>query len=117
YFHYLKDKTIPESIEFYRNRVRDLAVLNEKLGITGCYQNHAGNYIGASIWELFDLVNSTQNKHFGIQYDIRHAVVEGGLSWQNGLKLVKDRIATLALKDFRWEKADGKWKLINCPIG
>lgn len=118
YFHYLEDKTIPESVDHYRPRIRALAALNEKLGITGCYQNHAGhNYIGASIWELSDLVNSTPNRHMGIQYDIRHATVEGGLSWQSGLKLVRDRISMLALKDFRWEKVNNKWQVVNCPIG
>lgn len=117
YFHYLKDKTIPESVDYYRERIRALAALNEKLGITGCYQNHAGGYIGASIWELFDLVNSTPNKHMGIQYDIRHATVEGGLSWPTGLKLVRDRISMLALKDFRWEKVNDKWRVVDCPIG
>lgn len=31
--------------------------------------------------------------------------------------MIHQRIKTLALKDFRWEKIDGKWKLVNCPIG
>lgn len=117
YFHYLEGKSMPESIEYYRERVRKLAALNGKLGITGCYQNHAGGYIGAQVWELYQLVNGVRKEHFGLQYDIRHATVEGGLSWQNGLKLVQNNIATLALKDFRWEKVNNKWQVINCPIG
>lgn len=117
YFHYLKDKTMPESVDYYRQRVGQLAALNRKLGITGCYQNHAGNYMGASVWELFQLVRDVEKQDFGLQYDVRHAVVEGGLSWTNGLKLVRDKISTLALKDFRWEKTDGKWKVTDCPIG
>lgn len=117
YYHYLKEKSIPDSLIFFKDKIRTLASYNEKLGITGCYQNHAGNYIGSSIWELYDLISATNSNSLGVQYDIRHAVVEGGQNWQNGLKLIHQRIKTLALKDFRWEKIDGKWKLVNCPIG
>ena len=42
---------------------------------------------------------------------------EGGKSWETGLRLVKDRIKTLALKDFRWEKQNGIWNTINTPMG
>ncbi|MDX2445258.1 MAG: hypothetical protein QNK30_15795, partial [Bacteroidales bacterium] len=49
--------------------------------------------------------------------DIRHAVVEGGLSWENGLRLIHPNIKTIVLKDFKWGKLNGKWKAINTPIG
>lgn len=117
YFHYLKDKSIPESLAVAREKIKKLAGLNEKLRITGCYQNHAGNYIGSSVWELHYLLSATESGFLGTQFDIRHAVVEGGLNWPNALKLVQDRIATLAIKDFRWEKVNGKWKVVDCPVG
>ena len=53
----------------------------------------------------------------GLQYDIRHAVVEGGMSWQNGLRLVQPQIKTLAIKDFLWEKKNGEWNPLNVPLG
>ena len=117
YFRYLPDLTIPESLAVFQAKARALSELNEEFEITGCYQNHAGNYIGSTMWELYLLLNKVENKYLGIQYDIRHAVVEGGMSWQNGFRLVEPQISTLALKDFRWEKVDGQWKLVNCPIG
>lgn len=117
YFRYLPDLTIPESLAVFQAKAKALSELNEEFEITGCYQNHAGNYVGSTMWELYLLLNKVENKHLGIQYDIRHAVVEGGMSWQNGFRLVEPQISTLALKDFRWEKVDGQWKLINCPIG
>jgi L-ribulose-5-phosphate 3-epimerase len=53
----------------------------------------------------------------GIQYDIRHATVEGGLSWQNGLRLIQPFIKTIPIKDFKWEKINGEWKVEGTPIG
>jgi L-ribulose-5-phosphate 3-epimerase len=118
YFHYLNDKNIPESIQhFQQHQVEELNQLNEELGIIGSYQNHAGNYIGANIWELWELLKNVGQEHLGVQYDIRHAVVEGGLSWQNGLRLIEPFIKTLALKDFKWEKKNGSWRAQNTPIG
>ena len=58
-----------------------------------------------------------RDRFFGAQYDIRHAVAEGGRSWSNGVKLLKDQIKTIVLKDFKWGKVDGKWKIVNVPIG
>lgn len=117
YFHYLEGKSIPESIQHFQQITENLSELNKKLGIIGCYQNHAGNYMGASIWELWELLKSADPQHMGAQYDIRHAVVEGGYSWQNGLRLIRPFTQTLAIKDFIWEKNGGKWQAKNTPIG
>ena len=117
YYRYLKDKTIPDSIAHFRDEAKSLGKLNKKLGIVGCYQNHAGNYMGASIWELWDLLSIADENYMGAQYDIRHAVADGGLSWQNGLELIRPMIQTIALKDFVWAKEDGTWKARNVPIG
>ena len=83
----------------------------------GCYQNHSGTFVGASIWEIKKILGSADIDHFGIQYDIRHATVEGGLSWENGLRLIRPHIKTIVLKDFKWSQVNGKWKAVNTPIG
>lgn len=117
YFHYPEGKSIPASIQQFQQQVKDLSQLNKELGLIGCYQNHAGNLVGASIWELWDLLQMADEQHMGAQYDIRHAVVEGGLSWQNGLRLIQPHIKSLAIKDFKWEKKNGEWQVQNTPIG
>jgi sugar phosphate isomerase/epimerase len=117
YFRYLEGKSIPESIEHFQQVTNHLGQLNQTLGLTGCYQNHAGDYMGASIWELWALLKNADPQHMGAQYDIRHAVVEGGLSWQNGFRLIQPYAKTLAIKDFKWEKNNGKWQALNTPIG
>lgn len=117
YYRYPKDQSIPDAIADIRKDVNGLSVLNKKLNITGAYQNHAGLHVGAAIWEIWEMLQGVKNDNMGCQYDIRHASVEGGKSWPTGLKLIKTQIKSLVLKDYRWEKSNGKWNLINTPIG
>lgn len=117
WFKYHDDKSMIESLDFYKKKIKQLAELNEKFNITGCYQNHSGKKVGASFWEIYKILEEVNPKYFGVQYDIRHAIAEGGKSWENGLKLLKNQIQTIVLKDFKWGIINGKWKIINVPIG
>ena len=113
WFKYHKDKSMQESILIYQEKIKELGALNKQHGIIGCYQNHAGTKIGASYWEIKQLLEMVDTDYFGTQYDIRHAMVEGGLSWGNGLELLSKHIKTIVLKDYKWKKVDGKWKIEN----
>lgn len=117
WYPYPEDKTMPEAITAYTQKVKELGQLNKELGLTGCYQNHSGLLVGASLWELWQICQDADHDHMGVQYDIRHAVVEGGLSWRNGLRLVQSRIRSLTIKDFKWEQQNGVWKVKDTPIG
>jgi len=114
---YPEDRTIQESQELYSQQAKVLEVLNKDLGLIGCYQNHAGNHVGAPIWDLPPILSASKNENIGCQYDIRHAVVEGGSSWELGLRLIKPFIKSIVIKDFKWGIVDGKWKPVNTPLG
>ena len=114
---YPEDRTIAESQAIYGQEALELEELNKDLGIIGCYQNHAGNHVGAPIWDLLPILEATNNEYFGCQYDIRHAVVEGGSSWELGLRQIKPFIKSIVIKDFKWGKVDGKWQPVNTPLG
>ncbi len=114
---YPPEESIPDAIVQFKQALTDLSHLNRKLGITGCYQNHSGNLAGASIWELWEMLKNADHQNMGVQYDIRHAVVEGGMSWKNGLNLIHSHIKTLALKDCIWLKRNGAWIVENVPLG
>ncbi|WP_350288963.1 TIM barrel protein [uncultured Croceitalea sp.] len=114
---YPENRTITESQQLYGQQAARLEVLNKELGLIGCYQNHAGNHVGAPIWDLPPILGATNNKHIGVQYDIRHAVVEGGNSWELDLRQIKPFIKSIVIKDFKWGKVDGKWKPVNTPLG
>lgn len=117
WFKYKEGLSLEDSLDYYQEKVRQLGDLNKMHNIVGCYQNHSGTYIGASMWEVKKILETANPKYFGAQYDIRHAVAEGGQSWPNGVKLLKDQIKTIVLKDFKWGKVDGKWQIVNVPIG
>ncbi len=114
---YPEDRTIAESQAIYGQQAKELELLNKKLDIIGCYQNHAGKHVGAPIWDIPPILSATMNEHIGCQYDIRHAVVEGGSSWELGLRQIKPFIKSIVIKDFKWGKVNGQWKPVNTPLG
>lgn len=114
---YPENSTILESIDKYKLLFRSLEALNKKVGITGVYQNHAGLHVGAPIWDLQLLLAAADPNYLGCQYDIRHAVVEGGTCWELGLNLIQSHIKTIVIKDFKWGQENGQWKPINVPLG
>ena len=117
---YDEQKSIEENLARFNQTLGSLAILNQELGITGDYQNHAGfggHLLGSPVWDLAAVLDEISSAHMGCQYDIRHATVEGGTSWPLGLKRVAPHIHTLVLKDFKWGKKAGQWQIINTPIG
>lgn len=117
YLRYPKNGSIPEALEHYRGKVKELANFSYSLGIQCCYQNHNGTSVGSNVWEIWELLKDTDPEAMAAQYDIYHAVVEGGRSWPNGVRLLQDRISNIVLKDFRWEKIDGRWQVYKTPLG
>lgn len=117
WYRFIEEKTIPESIALFRNKMTGLSQLNKELGLTGCYQNHSGRMVGASVWEIWEMLKNSDARYSGTQYDIRHATVEGGLSWPTGFSLIRPTIKTIVLKDFMWEKKNGKWGATSTPLG
>lgn len=114
---YPEGKSIPEAMVQFKKTLAEISQLNRKRNITGCYQNHSGNLAGASIWELWEILKNSDQRNMGVQYDIRHAVVEGGMSWKNGLNLIHPHVKILAIKDCIWLKKNGSWVVENVPLG
>ena len=105
------------SLHQLRADIKELAALNQSLGLHGAIQNHAGPRVGGPLWDLFELLRDFDPRWIGVQYDIRHAVVEGGQSWPLALKLLAPWIRCTDLKDFKWEQSPGKAAIDNVPIG
>jgi len=117
-YRYTDDKSIISTLKETKPKIRDLAAMNKHYNIHGDYQNHAGSrYVGAPVWDLWELIKDLDPKHIGCQFDIRHATVEGGQAWPLHLKIISKWIKTLAIKDFYWEKQQNKWRAVNCPLG
>ncbi|WP_428304799.1 sugar phosphate isomerase/epimerase family protein [Lacipirellula sp.] len=103
WFKYADDRPIPAQLAGYRSQLLDLAALNRELGITGLWQNHSGEqYVGATIWDLHQLLQDVPKEEVAAAFDIRHATVEAGRSWPRLYQLIKPHIGALYMKDFAW---------------
>lgn len=117
WYAYPQDGSMPEALERLGQKVKELGALNKELGLTGYYQNHAGTLVGASVWEIAELLKHVDTRYMGVQYDIRHAMVEGFASWPNGLRRVQSQIRSLTIKDFKWQQQNGVWTVQDTPMG
>lgn len=114
YYRYDLNKPVAKQLEALKPVVKDLAALNRELGIQAVYQNHAGApYVGASIWDIHELLEDIPKEEIGIAFDIRHATVEGGKAWPVSWNLVQPHLGAVYIKDAKW---DGR-TLIDGPLG
>jgi len=118
YLNYDYSISIEKSIEKFHGILEALAEKNAKYQICGVYQNHAGTRLGGSIWDLLWALKGIDPNHLGCQFDVRHATFEGGRSWENDFRAIKDHIRTTVVKDFFWIKNDkGVWTNNNTLMG
>lgn len=114
WYRYNLQRPIQEQLNELRPKIAELVALNRELGLTALYQNHSGaEMVGAPLWDIYGLIKDFNPREIGLAYDIRHATVEGGLSWPIQFNLVKSHIGAVCVKDFVWE--GGKVK--NVPLG
>ena len=114
YYRYDLAKPVLPQLDNLKSSLRDLAVLNQELGLTAVYQNHSGaSNVGASIWDLMRLLEPISKDQIGVAFDIRHATVEGGLAWPVSWNLVQSHLQAVYVKDFVWEGRKPR----NVPLG
>jgi len=118
YVNFDDKKSMPENLDNIKRTFQNLEKINKEYGVTGNYQNHSGRRVGGPVWDLYHILKDCDPKHIGVQYDVRHATIEGGMSWPLGMKLLAPWIRTTDIKDFIWEKNEnGQWKVKNVPLG
>lgn len=112
------DQPILQTLQGHASQMQKLAELNDELGITGVYQNHSGGRVGGPVWDVWHVLKDIDPDLIGVQYDVRHATVEGGYSWPRGMELLTPWIGNLVFKDFIWKKNDkGEWRATSVPLG
>jgi L-ribulose-5-phosphate 3-epimerase len=117
WMNYDEKKSMTDNLDHFKSQMRKFETLNHKYKIRGDYQNHSGLSFGSPVWDLWMAIKDLDPEWVGSQFDIMHAQVEGGNSWQLGLKLLKSHIHTIDIKDFIWKKADTGWKTEVVPLG
>ena len=114
YFNYDLKRPIARQLNEWRPQFVDLAAMNKEFGIKAVYQNHAGNkQLGAALWDLREVLSGISTDEIAVAYDIRHATVEGGMSWPITFHMIRPHIDTVYVKDARW---NGK-RPENVPLG
>lgn len=114
WYRYDLRKPILPQLDEVAAKVRSLAQLTRELKMSAIYQNHSGaDIVGAAVWDIYGIIKSYDPKTIGMGFDIHHAIVEGGLSWQIQFKLIAPSLAAVYVKDFVWEKGEVK----DVPLG
>lgn len=114
YYRYDLQRPILPQLDEFTRQAEHLAELNRSLGITGLYQNHAGDrYLGAPLWDLRQMLSEISGGGIAAAYDVRHATVEGGMSWPLDWALIRPHVGAIYLKDFHWTEG----KVENVPLG
>lgn len=102
-------------------KLRELVEINKEYGVFAGIHNHSGFSLGATPWEVFEMVKQFDARWIGSNFDIGHATVEGGLGgWRSGFKLLasNSRLKMVSVKDIYWERRpNGGWALRYCPLG
>ncbi len=103
FYRYDPKRGVMDQLNEIRPRLRELAAFNRELGLTAVYQNHSGaDFVGAPVWDLHYLLDGIPVEQIGVAFDIRHAMIEGGLSWPLEYDLIKPSLGAVFAKDFEW---------------
>src|SRR3954471_20742634 len=110
------DATTPLKIQVakFHSMAKEFAAANKEIGIQAVYQIHCQpEMAGGLAWDLDMILGDIDPQWFGIAFDVRHVMVEAGLSWPNVIRLLAPRIAALCIKSFKWEGS----KPVDVPLG
>lgn len=116
---YKDGQPIPPQLDALKRDVAKLADLNRKYDVSAMYHTHSGMEVGAAIWDLWLVLKDQDPARVGVNYDLCHATIEGGLgAWVRSAQLVAPIMQGIAIKDFRWARnAKGDWVVQKCPLG
>lgn len=118
YWRYPQNGGIEQTLNQCRAQFRSLLELGKSYGVTAGLHNHSGAYFGCAVWDYRELLKEAVPAQAGYYFDPGHATIEGGAyGWRASLDLAVSRLKMSAIKDFYWEKRDGKWRVAWCPLG
>ncbi len=112
---YSKDGDVAKELAGFTEDLRTLTAVFEKFGMTAGYHNHSGaNNVGAPMWDIYEMARAIDNPHFGSNFDVGHAMVEGSYgAWRITARLIAPYVKMSSVKDFVWEGGKVRW----VPIG
>lgn len=116
YYQYAEGVSRLQRVRRFADDAARLAELNQRIGIVGVYQNHAGDrYLGNVIWDLAMLLERIDPTWLGVALDLRHLRAEIGVSWRAMVDLIQPHVVTVFAKNSTWVN-QGKPQLIGVPL-
>lgn len=101
-----------------RGAVEQLVALGKSYGIQAGFHNHSGDYVGFDVRDTREIMRGLDPAFVGYYFDACHATIEGGLAgWEIAMRIALKQVKLAAMKDFYWEKTNGKWDVRWCPMG
>jgi sugar phosphate isomerase/epimerase len=118
-FQWEEPTPVPERLAQLKAEAARLGELNRQHKLCAMYHNHSGTEVGASVWDLWEMLKDLDGRWLGVNYDFSHATIEGGLGgWISSFRLVSPMMKGIAIKDFSWGKnSRGVWQPQWCPLG
>jgi len=117
YWHY-QGKDVEKVLAAVKRDTEGLVALAREAGIVAGFHNHSGDFVGAPVWDIREIIGGIDPRWIGYYFDPCHAVAEGGFEgWLIALRMALPRLRMVALKDFYWEKRGGRWEMRMCPLG
>ncbi len=100
-----KQKLSGTPLSEIKAQLRELAALNQQLGLTGVIQNHSpsgrSTYVGGDLNEMFEIVKDFNPDQIGVAFDLGHALVVHGDDWPARFELLKPHIKLAYVKDVK----------------
>jgi sugar phosphate isomerase/epimerase len=104
-----KDVPVKKQLSEIKAQLKDLAALNQQIGITALVQNHSPSghtYIAGDLSQLEELVSDFDPAQIGAAFDIGHALIVHGDDWRGHFEKLKSHLKIAYVKD---AKRDGRW--------
>ncbi len=119
-FRYAANRPYAMQLDAMKVRIAKLAALNARYQACSMYHTESGvGQVGASIWTIYMLLKDFDPNQVGVNYDVGHATIEGGLGgWINSFEIIRPYLRGIVVKDFVWRKnSQGDWRPQWLPLG
>jgi sugar phosphate isomerase/epimerase len=87
-----------------RARLKDLAALNQQMGMGAVLENHSASghgYLGGDLTEMYELVKDFDPAQIGVAFDIGHAILAHGDDWRRHFQRLQSHVKVAYVKDIQ----------------
>jgi len=83
-----------------RSALKEVAAMNREIGVCALFQNHSGSF-GANLADLREVVSEFDPAQLGVAFDIGHAILIHGESWNSQFEALSSHVRVAYVKDAR----------------